>query len=398
MSPQGKSAIYAIATLSGTIIGAGLFALPYVTMHVGIWTILGYFAVLGAVAILIHMFFGELALHTPDFKRVPGFAKIYLGSWGERVSLITATLGLFGALLAYLILGGQFFFELGHEFLGGNILFYTLLYFTLAASLIFFGIKAIAKVELWGLIAFFLILFFIFLRGQPFLEPAHLFTEFSWEFFLFPYGVVLFALWGAALIPETEEILGVHKHLLLKIIPLAILIPAAIYLLFIYLVLGISGPDTTENALSGLRHTLGDGVISGVLMFGLLTAFTSFLTLGLTLKKVLWYDMKLNQHAAWAVTCFVPLGLFLAGFQNFIAVIGFLGAVLLGTDGVLILLMYRKLQQKKMKELEKIDPSPHEREVFERSRKKVRLKMGLVGVLILVLVTGVVLEVSSLIR
>ena len=68
--------IYAIATLSGTIIGAGLFALPYITLKVGFWMILAYFLLLGGVVILIHLFFGELALKTPDFKRLPGFAKI----------------------------------------------------------------------------------------------------------------------------------------------------------------------------------------------------------------------------------------------------------------------------------------------------------------------------------
>jgi len=35
--------IYALATLSGTIIGVGLFSLPYITLKVGFWVMLGYF-------------------------------------------------------------------------------------------------------------------------------------------------------------------------------------------------------------------------------------------------------------------------------------------------------------------------------------------------------------------
>ena len=112
--------IYAIATLSGTIIGVGLFALPYVTLKVGFWVILGYFLVLGALVILIHSFFGELALKTPDFKRLPGFAKIYLGNWGEKIALISTILGIFGAILAYLIVGGEFLTELFLPIFGGN--------------------------------------------------------------------------------------------------------------------------------------------------------------------------------------------------------------------------------------------------------------------------------------
>ena len=340
--------IYAIAVLSGTIIGVGLFALPYVTLKVGFWVILGYFLGLATLVILVHLFFGELALKTPDFKRLPGFAKIYLGKRGQIVAYISTILGLFGALLAYLIVGGEFFSELLSPFFGGSSLFYTLFYFVIAAALIFYGIKAIEKVEFWGLVLFFIILFAIFFRGESFIVTRNLFPLSDWSALFLPYGVILFSLWGAALIPEVEEMLTGQKKMLLKIIPIAILIPAVIYLFFIYLVLGITGPQTTETALPGLRAVLGDGIVSLALLFGLVTTFTSFITLGLTLKKVFWYDLKFSKNLAWAITCFFPLILFLIGVKQFIPVIVFVGGVMLGIDGILILLMYRKIKPKNL--------------------------------------------------
>jgi len=339
--------IYAIATLSGTIIGVGLFALPYVTLKVGFWVILGYFLILGSLVVLIHLFFGELSLKTPDFKRLPGFARTYLGNGGELVAYISTIFGIFGALLAYLIVGGEFLTELLKPILGGNYLIYTLFYFIVGAFLIFFGIKAIAKVEFWGLILFFAILAAIFFRGQNFIDIQNLFIG-NWEpgsgnLFL-PYGVILFSLWGATLIPEIEEMLRGRKKTILKIIPIAILIPMIVYLFFIYLILGITGPQTTESALTGLRNILGDGTVSLALILGLLTTFTSFITVGLTLKKVFWYDFKLNKNLAWLITCFVPLILYLAGFQGFIAVISAVGGIMLAVDGILILLMYKKVR------------------------------------------------------
>jgi len=340
--------LYVIATLSGTIIGVGLFALPYVTLKVGFWVILGYFLVLGALVILVHLFFGELALKTPDFKRLPGFAAIYLGKRGKIVAYISTILGIFGALLAYLIVGGEFLSELFSPIFGGDALFCTLFYFVIAASLIFYGIKAIAKVEFWGLVLFFIILFTIFFRGQPLIETQNLFPFPDRSAWFLPYGVILFSLWGAALIPETEEMLGNQKKMLLKIIPVAILIPVLTYLFFIYLVLGITGSQTTETALPGLRIVLGDGIVSLALLFGLVTTFTSFITLGLTLKKVFWYDLKIDKTISWLITCFVPLFLFLIGVKQFVPVIAFVGAVMLGIDGILILLMYRKINPKKL--------------------------------------------------
>ena len=334
--------IYAIATLSGTIIGAGLFALPYLTLQLGFWVILGYFAVLGGLVTLIHLFFGELALKTPDFKRLPGFARIYLGKKGQMVSYISTVCGLFGAILAYLILGGEFLMQLvapGAE----NPLFFSLFYFTVGAILIFCGIKAIEKVEFWGLVLFLAILFVIFFYSQPFISVQNIFQTPDWSFWFLPYGVILFSLWGVTLVPEIEEMLGEKKKNLLKIISIAILIPALIYLFFIYIALGTMGEKTPDDALSGLRQVLGDGVASLALFFGLLTTFTSFVALGLTLKKVFWYDLKFSKKKAWAITCFVPLAFYLAGFQNFIEVIFFVGAVMLAVDGILILLMYKKV-------------------------------------------------------
>ena len=144
------------------------------------------------------------------------------------------------------------------------------------------------------------------------------------------------------MIPEVEEMLGEKRKLILKIIPVAIFIPIIVYLFFIYLILGITGPATTESALSGLRNVLGDGVVSLALIFGILTTFTSFIALGLNLKKVFYFDFKINEKLAWAITCFVPLILFLIGIKGFIALISLIGGVMLGIEGILILLMCRK--------------------------------------------------------
>jgi len=350
-----KNYIYPIATLSGTIIGVGFFSLPYITSKVGFWVILSYFFVLGILVTIIHLFFGELSLKTPDYKRLPGFAKIHLGNWGEKIALVSTIFGLFGTILAYLIVGGGFLTELFSPIFGGNSLVYTIFYWALGAILIFFGIKIISKVEIFDLIAFSIILILISLNGFSLFKIKNLFPsphQFWWgadfsQIFL-PYGPVLFSLWGAALIPEVEEMLGEKKKLLPKIILISILIPIIFYLLFTVSVLGITGPKTTETALIGLKDFLGPEIISPMLLFGVFVTFTSFIALGLTLKKVFCYDLKMKKNFAWAITCFLPLILFPIGIKNFIPVISFIGGIMLGIDGILILLMYRKIKPEKM--------------------------------------------------
>jgi len=54
----------------------------------------------------------------------------------------------------------------------------------------------------------------------------------------------------------------------------------------VFLVTGITGPKTSKEAIIGIKDFVGNTIVILALGFGILTCFTSFLTLGLTLKKV----------------------------------------------------------------------------------------------------------------
>jgi len=344
---KNKKFIYAVGTLSGTIIGVGLFALPYIAVHSGIWLVIGYFLGLGVLAVVMHLLFCEVSLKTPDFLRAPGFARYHLGNWAGRVSFTSFIIGMFGVLLVYLIIGGKFLSNLLSPFLNGSDFTYTLIYFIVGSLIIFFGIGLVSLIELLGLVLFFAILIVIFIKGLPQFELLNIHSPIQRENIFLPYGPILFSLWGIALIPEIEEMLKGRKYLLKKVIPIAILIPIIAYLSFIFLVTGISGLETSTESIEGLKGFLDNKIIMLASAFGLLTTFTSFIILGLTLKKVFWYDLKLDKNLAWFIACFVPLALFLVGF-NFINVISFVGAVMLGIDGTLILLMYQKIKGRKV--------------------------------------------------
>lgn len=378
-----SSFLYGVSLLSGTIIGVGFFALPYITLKVGFWTILFYFLILGSLVLLIHLFFGELALETPDLKRLPGFAKLYLGKRGEKMAFVASIFGIFGSLLAYLIVGGEFLKEIFAPIFGGGDLIWTLVYFILGSLLVFFDAKAITKVEFFSLIGFFLVLILLFLGAKDLIKTQNLFLgrALPSNFFL-PYGPILFSLWGASLIPETEEVLSENKRLLKKVISVSILIAILIYLFFIYLILGTCGNSTTKSALLCIKDFWGEKISLLTLFFGFLTTFTSFIALGLTLKKVFWYDLKMPKNLACGISCFVPLILFLLGFKDFISIISFIGAVMLGIEGILILMMYQKYLKAQSSKLK---------------AQKLKLKIFLVYFLFLVLALGVFGKIISLI-
>lgn len=340
-----------IRTLSvfvGTIIGVGIFGLPYVTSKAGFFVVLFYFLAMSFIAILIHLLFSKVVLGTETLYRLPGFVGEYMGSNWKKITLLTIGAGLVGALLAYLIVGGTFLEYFFTPYLGGNNLIYTLLFFIAGAYLIFRDIKHISVVEFSLLIVFFAILISLFIKAVPFIDLSN-FQKTDLSFIALPYGVVLFALWGSSLIPELEEMLGSGAQKLLKwVIISGILLAAITYLFFVFMIVGVTGPNTSKEGISGLSNILGNGIIRLGFIFGVITCFTSFITLGLTLKKILWYDFKLSPKLSWFIACFAPLILFFLGLKEFISVIGLTGAFALGFEAIITVFLYKAFLKKRL--------------------------------------------------
>ncbi|OGZ91532.1 MAG: hypothetical protein A2599_03640 [Candidatus Staskawiczbacteria bacterium RIFOXYD1_FULL_39_28] len=341
-----KNYIYPIAVFGGGMIGVGFLSLPYIASKAGIWVMLTYFLVITALVVTIDLIFAEISLKTPDFKRFPGFVGHYLGRYAQTFAMLSTIFALLGILLVYLIVGGNFLTSALSPFLGGNILAYTIIYFLIASSVVYFDIKVIAKVEFWVLILLVFLLFFILLQGIPQFKMSHIFfSNFKFQIsnLFLPYGALLFSLWGIGLIPQAEEMLLGRKHNLKKIIIFSTISVSAFYLLFIFLILGISGTATTQTAIDGLANFFGRGVVAVALLAGTLATLTAFIAQGTILKKVLAYDLKIKHWQAFIMTCFTPLILLLLGLKAFLPIISFVGGVLLGIDGILILLMYKKI-------------------------------------------------------
>lgn len=344
--------ILSVATIVGSTIGVGIFSLPYITTKSGLWVMLLHLVILTAIILLINLFFGEVALKTPDFLRLPSFCQFHLGKTSKAIAISAMFLASLGALLAYIVIGGEFLNNLLNPIFGGSNFAYSLLYFLVGSIVIFFGVKTISKIDFLGMLFFVISLLLIMWQGLGFMRidniPSRI-TDFG-NLFL-PYGPLLFALWSATMIPEVEEMLGRSKKSIRKVITFGTLIPAVCYLLFIIIVVSISGNSTSQEAIAGLKNILGQGAASIMFLVGIITTFTCFVTLGLNLQKILWYDVKIPKNIAWFLTCFVPFALYIIGINNFIGIIGFVGGVALAIEGILILLMYLKITSAKTKYL-----------------------------------------------
>jgi len=340
-----KKFFLALAVLIGTIVGAGIFGIPYVISKSGVLPGVFYFIILGLAVLILHLVFGEIILRTEERYGLSGYAQKYLGKNGKLIVTISMIIGITGTLLAYIIIGGNFLkiifspFSNLSSFRFGIIFWLVLIYF------VFRGIKIVAPIEIFTNSAFFIIIFIVF----SFLLPKLNFQNFDLinlrNFFL-PYGVIMFSLTGFAAMPEMADILKTpgERKSFKKVIIVSSIASIVLYLFFSLAVFGVSGKMTSKEALSGLVPFLGQKIIILGALFGLITIADSFLMVCLYFRNSLVYDYHLSKITASSIASFLPLILFLK-FQDFILIIGFVGTILGTIEGIITLLIFIKAKK-----------------------------------------------------
>lgn len=336
-----KNYLYSIATLAGTIIGGGLFAVPLVVSKAGIIPFLIYILLLGLVQFLLHTIYAEIILSSKQKHRMPGYVGVYCGKQAKNWTLFFSIIGKHGSLLAYILLGGSFLYALLGSSLGGNLFIYTTALFVLESLIVFFGLRLIAGVELALSTLLVALIFLIGFKSVGDFELGKLVLINKDHIFL-PYGPVFFAVGGQAAIPEICRLLKNQKQKIKGAIAWGTLIPVLLTIFFVIVVVGVTGENTTAEALIGLKQYFQDGVITFALIFGLITVVTSFLVISQSLREVYWWDLKINNNFSWFLACGIPFLLYLLGISNLIKIIGLTGSIVGGIFGIiLILLLFR---------------------------------------------------------
>ncbi len=334
----------ATSVFIGTIIGAGIFGIPYVIEKSGAIPGFFYFLILGGSVLLIHLFLGEVILRTKESCRLPGLSQKYLGSWGKVVVMISVVAGITGALLAYLILGGELLKMLFSPFLDLSAVQFTLFFWAILSYFIFRGIKLIASVELLTNLFFFLAIAVILIFCLPKFDFGNISTLNVPNIFL-PFGVILFSLIGWSAIPEIMDLFKTsqeRKGIIKKTMILTTAIVVPFYLIFTLAVIGVAGQGVSQDTLSSLAPLLGSKIVLFGVLAALITLADSFLVLGLHLKNTFICDLNLPNKLSTVIACGLPLLLFLIGFRSFIGTLGFVGTLVGVIEGAVIVLMFKK--------------------------------------------------------
>ncbi len=346
---MSKNYYHAIATMVGTSVGVGMFTLPFVISRAGIFLFLGFYIVLSAIQYYIHLLYAEIILSTKEQHRVPGYMGKYFGNTLKKFSLTTILFSINMGILVYLIVGGTFLEGLFASTVGGDKLVYSSIIFILGLFITIKGVCSVAWVEFIMTGFLFLVVVLLIARGFFHFEIANFFSV-NWSNVFIPYGPIFFAISGTSAIPVMCEILSGEKKRIKSSIFWGTMIACLIIMVFAIIVAGITGDFTTEDALTGLNNTLGDGVVTVVFLFGILAIFTSFLMSLQNLIEVYTWDIKIKKSIAWVLANSIPFIIFLAGITNFMRVISFTGAVIGGITGIFYIMLINKIKIKKEQE------------------------------------------------
>lgn len=362
-----KNIILPASLLAGTVIGAGIFALPFVFVQAGVITGLFYLVIFCAVFILIHLMYAEVIMKTPapvnNEHRFPGYAKIYLGQCGFWLAVFSAVLEMILILTIYLILSLSFLRLVLPSAAGFPDIFKILIFWFLGSAAIFLDVKKISFLEFLTNTSIALIVFLIFIFGAFHFDRIISFSAFDFKNIFLPYGVILFALNGRPAISTlvnyfrkinfpTSDIGNIGNiENIKKSIILGTSVPALIYLLFIFGILGFSSGAVSEDAISGIIANTSPLILALVGIFGLISLWDSYFIIGLDVKNSLRFDLKFPKILAGLAVIALPLILFLSGLQNFLSLVVVVGGIFIALEGILISLMWIKVSKKGIGEL-----------------------------------------------
>ncbi len=347
MNHVPKNYYHALATMIGYIVGVGMFGLPFVVAKAGFLSFLVLLVFLGFVQYFIHLIYANVIIATKSYHRLPGYAEIYLGKPGKYIVFAFKLFGNLGGLLAYIIITGLFVHQLLGPYLGGTPFLYSTALFAIEATILYFGIGAIARAELIMTFLLVLVVGLITWRGLEVINITN-YSIASWQYFILPYGAMLLALDGGGALPIVAKLLKKDKQAVKSVVRWATFISALLVLVFVSVIVGISGVNTSADSLSGVKAVLDDGVVFFSLIFGVLTMVTSFFGVAESVKETLWWDFKFNKTLAWAIAVFFPYSLFLFGIGDLSEVVSIVGAIGSGFCGIILMFIFMRLKKRKL--------------------------------------------------
>jgi hypothetical protein len=196
------------------------------------------------------------------------------------------------------------------------------------------------------------IIFLIFISGViSGIEKIKEIPMASLSLIFLPFGPFLFSFSGRSAVPAIIDYGQKNKipaKGLKKIIFWGTIIPALAYLFFILGIIGISKTITSDSVESIMALPYPAAATIGIL--GLFSILSSYIVIGLSTKEIMEKDLNFPKIISNPIIIFSPWILILAGLNSFIGAITVAGGIFLALEGVLIIMIWKKMNVLEIKD------------------------------------------------
>ncbi len=342
----------AMAILIGTIIGGGVFVLPYVNIKSGMLITNGWLAFLCVIMCLLHLVFGEIIAKTNKEMRLPGYAGHYLGKPVKKFFNFVSIFSNAFSLLIYIVLANKFL----HILMGDNFNYikpYTFLLVWLVLNMFLFIKLSIAS-KLNFTLTILLVGLMVILAGMCFGQVNLNNVQYNYQmitnFWYVSYGVIFFAVDGLVAMPMMFTFLKnkkASKKTYKWSVILSYMSVFIIFFIFMNSVSLLSGGGTSVDTFTGLIPFLGRNILITGALIGLLAVVTSYIVFINYYKDMLICDVNCNKWLSYVISMFLPLLFLLLDINKVDDLMSLTGGVIGGMVAVMVLLMYLKVRDKK---------------------------------------------------
>ncbi|MBD3244900.1 MAG: hypothetical protein GF335_02815 [Candidatus Moranbacteria bacterium] len=339
-----KSFFYAVATLIGTVVGAGIFALPYAINALGLIPSILLLFFLTVTTILNSLALLEVILRTPGNNFFCQLAKIYLGNKGKLFELVVLIFSNLGAVLAYFVIAGSFLNSLFPAYFNRVEVLYLFIFAVIGSIFIWRGFDDLGLAEIIMFFGLMFIIAILTVSGVSKINFDNFSPPGSINFFA-AFGIFLFALDGRAAIFILKNILTRNRKSIVASVILSYVIVLAIYLIFSLVIIGVLGDAVQEEGIIGIGSEFGFFVEKLVIFFGIMGIFSSYIVVGSNVKSTLLKDFKVPHILAWLIVWLLPFSAYVFGIKSFTALISLLGVVMVSVNTLVITILLKKAKK-----------------------------------------------------
>lgn len=335
----------AACIITGYGVGGGVMAMPYLAAKNGAVMALVILFVSFAVSYVLHVMIAELSIKSGNSAQIIElFSKYHFNGKHKKlltmVFFVVMALVLFTNLAAY-ISGAA---EIICEMLGLSVVMSRLLFYVIAASVVFFGLKIVGISEKLAVGAIFAVIGLLAVFSLFNIRNA-VPTDFGTVNQALAYfGMVMFAFSAFFSVPQAVKGLDGDVPKIKKAVFLGLLNNLILMLVICFCAV-ISSVEITELAMIGWSRGIGAWAEIAGSVFTILAMLTTYWSISLALADIVDEQLHLSRRLCWIIATIPSLVLTflgLGGFMEFMRLAGGLIAIMIAIG---VVPAYRKCRK-----------------------------------------------------